>query len=133
MPSPNHSLSQNALLQLEQECQEAIDEYQRTRNSNTDSSSCVEILQHAARGEKEAIGVILALSRSLIEQKCPPDLRPHVEDIIQNVTRRLIKKFYNQKSPFRVTTFPKYRVYVKTTTANVIYLWLVFVSNLVSM
>ncbi len=120
MPNSNSPLSQDALLLLERECQQAIEEYDRTRNPKTDSSSSVEILRHAARGEKEPIGVILALSRSLIERKCPPDLRAHVEDITQNVTLRLIKKFYNQKSPFHVTTFPKYRVYVKTTTANVI-------------
>ena len=110
-----------SLSDLHQRCQQAVDEYKRSRNSKTDSSSCVEILRRAARGENEAIGVILLISRPFIEKKCPPQLKPHCEDIVQNVNIRLIKKFRNQKNPFQVTTFPRYRVYLNTTIANVIY------------
>lgn len=110
-----------SLSDLHQLCQQAVDEYKRSRDSKTDSSSCVEILRRAARGEKEAIDVILLISRPFIEKKCPPQLKFHCEDIIQNVNLRLFKKFRNQKSPFQVTTFPKYRVYLNTTIANVIY------------
>ena len=110
-----------SLPDLHQLCQQAVDEYRRSRNNKTDSSSCVEILRRAARGEKEAIDTILLISRPLIEKKCPPTLKPHCEDIVQNVNFRLFKKFRNQENPFQVTTFPKYRVYLNTTTANVIY------------
>jgi RNA polymerase sigma factor (sigma-70 family) len=110
-----------SLSDLDQLCQQAVDEYRRSRNNKTDSSSCVEILRRAARGENEAIGVILLISRPLIEKKCPHDLRQHCDDIVQNVNIRFIKKFRNQKNPFQVTTFPRYRVYLNTTVANVIY------------
>ena len=114
-------LSQTSLSELHLLCQKAVDEYSRSRNNKTDSSSCVEILRRAARGENEAIGVILLISRPFIEKKCPPDLRAHSEDIIQNVNLRLFKKFRNQKNPFQVTTFPRYRVYLNAVIANVIY------------
>lgn len=110
-----------SLSDLARLCQQAVDEYKRSRNNNTDSSSCVEILRRAARGENEAIDVILLISRPFIEKKCPRELKVHCDDIIQDVNIRLLKKFRNQKNPFKVTTFPEYRVYLNTTTFNVIY------------
>lgn len=118
-PVPDPPLRARSLDQLSQACQAQIDQFQRTRNRQGDSSSCDEILRRAAQGDSAALETLLALSLPLIRRQCPPDLRQRMDDVQQLVAERLIRKFHNRESPYRAGSFAEYRTYLNCTITSV--------------
>jgi RNA polymerase sigma factor (sigma-70 family) len=117
--SPGSFPEKSALSVLIDECKDQIQQYKRGALSG-DSPSCAEIVRRAAYGEQEALTALLEISRPMVEGKCPRNLREMKEDIIQEVNLRLIRKFRNQASSYRHSTFAAYHVYVNMTTKSVI-------------
>lgn len=122
-----HRTSTNylSLEELSRLCNEALDQYRHTSASDTDSDSCAEIVRRAAHAEKEALRYLLKLSdpliRNLVQYKWPESLRQahSVDDVVQEVSLRLVRKFYNRASPFQASTFPEYRNFLTLTVRSV--------------
>jgi hypothetical protein len=122
MPSEcsTDQLKNQAIERLQQDCIDALESYKRSHAASTDVSSCAEIVRRAAKRDDDALGVLLGISYRLVEQKCPDDLRSSIDDVQQEVALRLIRKFHNEDSPFRASTFPAYRSYLNLTIRSVV-------------
>lgn len=122
--SPNVQTLNNALLSLlVDQCKSQIREF-KDGKSTTDSPSCGEIVRRAANGDSEALGVLLnEISKPIIISHCPSQLRPEIDDLVQQVHERLVRKFRNRHSPFRAYNFQAYHGYLNATIQSVATNW----------
>lgn len=122
--TPNVQALNKALLsQLVDQCKLQIQDFKEGKSS-TDSSSCAEIVRHAASGNSEALGLLLnEISKPIIMSRCPQGLRGEIDEFVQQVNERLIRKFLSTNSPFRALSFQAYHSYLNATIQSVISNW----------
>jgi len=116
MTYQNHSLEQ-----LKADCQQQIKMYGQQKNTDDESSSCLEIVHRATQNVADAFNVLWQITKPLVQQKCPLKLAEYEEDIVQEVSYRLLRKFSHPASPFRPSNFPAYRNYVNLIIRSVIH------------
>lgn len=118
--------STRPLTELQAACQQERDAY--TRRQRKDSSCCLEIVRRAARGNANALSILLhEITPPLIARVYKKKYRTApftLNDLQQAVLERLIEKFNNKSSPYRATTFAAYCSYVITTTRRMAVNWL---------
>lgn len=122
LPQPDLNLPPiyaRSLETLYQHCYAQLAQFQLTRNPSVDSSSCDEILRRAASGDVQAFATLWEISRPLIRQHCPPAWRYVIDDVEQEVARRLVFRFQHSKTPYQAGSFAAYRTYVNTTLTSV--------------
>ena len=87
--------------------------------SGEEGASCVEIVRRAATGDEDALVALLQISEPFVRRKCPPQLLTEIDDVIQDVSLRLVRKFRNAQSPYQTTTFAAYITYLNLTIRSV--------------
>ncbi len=106
---------------LLEECRAQVKAFKDGVNRG-DSTSCAEIVRRAATGDDAALGTLLHdISRPIVEQKCRRQPHDVLEEIVQEVNLRLVRKFHNQKSPFRAGAFAEYHNFLNLTIHSVVY------------
>lgn len=118
--SPNVPNKDTELSLLLLECQAQIKNYKK--GIRGDSLSCLEIVRRSAKGDRDALASLLTFSLPIIREhinKKYAKLRPLIDDVIQEVNLRLIRKFRNPDSPFHPSTFAEFHVYVDMTVKSV--------------
>ncbi len=123
MQPPDHNpadLHSTSLSDLHQQCEEQLAAFRRSRNTQQDSSSCEEILRRAADrdGDEAAFSLLWVITAAFVRQTCPPQCRPFLEDIEQEVGLRLFRRLRLSPSPYRAGSFAGYRLYVNLTIKN---------------
>ncbi|EFO81252.1 hypothetical protein OSCT_0913 [Oscillochloris trichoides DG-6] len=124
MQPPDHSpadLHSTSLSDLHQQCEAQLAAFRRSRNTQQDSSSCEEILRRAANrdGDDAAFSLLWHITTAFVRQTCPPQCRPFLEDIEQEVGLRLFRRLRLSPSPYQAGSFAGYRLYVNLTIKNV--------------
>lgn len=124
-----HPVADTTLHRLLKECQEQLRTYvQRVNNQNIanqhhnsdDSTSCTEIVTHASRGNNTAFDMLLQVITPLIRQKIGHSPQVDVDDSVQNVSLRLLRRFRNHENPYQTTTFAAFRTYLNLTIRSVV-------------
>lgn len=114
-----YAFEKSPLSILIDECKSQIIAYKRNDN-NGDSPSCAEIVRRAAHGDQEALAILLEISKPIIEQKCPHKLGEMIEDVVQEVNLRLIRKFQSRDNPYKPAKFAQFHTYLNLTISSVI-------------
>ena len=109
-----------SLSQLQTICRQQIANFKKNSQHIEESLSCLEIVRRAAQGLQEAIAVVLEIVKEFVYAKCPPNLSEQREDLAQEVSIRLIRKFLNKQKPFQPKTFPQFIHYVNLTIKSVL-------------
>lgn len=113
-------VSQATLHRLLQECQAQLQAFIKLGSAAGDSESCTEIISHAAKGDETALGMLSTLIIPLIRRKCSNDSRIDVDDTIQDVSVRLLRRLRNQENPYLPSTFAAFRSYLNLTIRSVV-------------
>jgi hypothetical protein len=117
----NVSVHIQNLDQLHIDCQEQLRVFDRTRNLETNTSSCDDILRLASGHDALAIGKLAEISLPLIERNCPRDLRDKKEDLQNLVVIRLIYRFGDKSNPYHPSGFAAYRVFLNLIVRSVVW------------
>lgn len=109
---------------LLEECQLQMAAYKRGAQHNN-SASCAEIVRRAAQGDDDALATLLHnISRAIIEHSCRKEFRTHswdvMDDLVQDVNLRLVRRFHNRQNPFQAASFAEYHNYLNLTIKSAI-------------
>ena len=118
--STSPSSAEILLHRLLKECQAQLQSFIESGASAGDKDSCVEIVAHASRGNEMALGLLSDLIIPLIRKKCSYDSRFDADDIIQDVSMRLVRRLRNRDNPYQPSTFAAFRSYLNLTIRSVV-------------
>ena len=120
--TPIHeSRSSLHLSELLDRCRDEMARYRQSQGRIRQSESCLEIVRRAAAGDGAALSDLLLLSGDIASEKCPRALYPRRQDVQQEVVLRILRKFRNEQSPYRPSTFAAYLRYLSLTIRSVVY------------
>ena len=111
-------LTEKTLAVLIDECQQQVAHYHQ-QNGQGDSPSCAEIVVRAADGNDDALSALLEMSAPAVRRKCPAQLREDIDDVVQDVNLRLVRKFRNAESPYRPSSYAAFVTYLNLTIRSV--------------
>lgn len=112
------TLQNTPLSTLIDQCQEQMVQYKQ-RNLG-ESLSCTEIVKRAAEQDAAALGALLHLSETIVRARCPKAVRGLVDDVVQEVNLRLVRKFRSVEHPYQPTHFAAYHAYLNLTLRSVV-------------